>query len=499
MRMPVAWRRRAGALAGVAVCLLPAPAALATPRSRATDPLRAADSGGAGTTELSQSAYSIDEDAGSYPITIVRSTDLSKPEVIYYGVTIKGAQAGHSFQPIANTRAVIPAGERSLSFRVTVDDQGISGPTRYATAYIFGPSLGTLGDPSRATLDLLQHDPLQHRDRQNPLGYARTPTDGDPLQFVRWYVFGESVAPGQLAVRYAGSNPARARALHRLAYSPGSWSYRFWMWNQPAAALARNVELYLADAEHRQPDTTVPLSTYSLIHGNCEDPRSIRRTFRRWIRQLARGIGNFRVVLYLEIDSVLETHCIDAGQLQVRLRDELAYAVHVLARDPHVLVYVDAGAPGVYNSVPRTARYLREADIGEAAGFFVNATHYNWLTDDIHWGQQIAQRLGGAHFIVQSDDDGRGPYVPAGELHRRNGDTCNPPGRGAGPLSWNTGYRYLDGLLWFNDPGNSDGPCGAGDPAVGVFWPAYAVGLIQREVDRVTGPRLHLLRSNTDM
>lgn len=481
--MTPAWHRWAGVVITVGACLGSAPGA------------RAAS---VGSTAFSQPIYAVNENAGSYPITIERTTDLSRPEVVYYGVTIKGAQAGRSFDRIANTRAVIPAGQSSYTFDVRIRDQGINGPTRYATAYLYGPSLGTLGNPSKATLALLQNDPLASRDVQNPLGYPATPNDGDPLQYVRWYVFGDTIAPGKLAARYARSKPAWAQALHTLAFTPGSWSYRFWMWNQPSATLAKNVELYLADAELRQPGTTVPLTTYSLIHGACESPARIERPYQRWITQLARGIGNFRVVLYLEIDSILETHCISGAQLQIRLKDELGYAVQALARDPHVLVYLDAGAPGVYNSVAQTARYLREADVAQAAGFYVNATHYNWLTDDIHWGQQVARRLGGAHFIVQSDDDGRGPYVPSWETHKRNGDTCNPPGRGAGPLSWDTGYRYLDGLLWFNDPGNSDGPCNAGDPGVGVFWPAYAVGLVERQVSRVTGPHLPLLRSSTD-
>ncbi len=383
-------------------------------------------------------------------------------------MNLKGAQAGHNFHPIAGTRAVIPAGTRSYTFYVTVNDQGINGPTRYATAYVAAPSTGTLGTPSKATIDLRQNDPLQNRDAENPLGYLPAPSDGDPLQHVRWYVFGDSVAPGRFADQYGSSNPAWARALHTLAYSPGSWSHRFWMWNQPAAVLAKNVELYLANAEIKEPGTTVPLTTYSLVHGACENPASIEKPYQHWITQLGRGIGNFRVVLYLEIDSVLETNCIDKAQLKIRLRDELAYAVRVLAQDPHVLVYIDGGAPGVYNSVAQTASYLREADIAQAAGFFVNATHYNWLTDDIHWGQQVAQRLGGAHFIVQSDDDGRGPYAPSWEKHRRNGYTCNPPGRGAGPLSWNTGYKYVDGLLWFNDPAGQlgPGPCNSGDPPI---------------------------------
>ncbi len=493
--MPFAWRRCAVALIVVLGSLLSASSAPAVVHGGGK---RVAHAAGAGTTFLSQSTYTANENVGRLPITIERTTSLSQPEVLYYGVNLHGAQAGQNFDPIKGTRAVIPAGQRSYTFYVTVNDQGINGPTRHATAYIAAPNRGTLGNPSKAMIDLLQNDPLQNRDAENPLGYAQAPTDGDPLQHVRWYVFGDTVAPGQAADQYANSNPAWAQALHRLAYSPGSWSYRFWMWNQPTRTLAKNVELYLADAEMKEPGTTVPLSTYSLVHGTCENPASIEKPYQQWITQLARGIGNFRVVLYLEIDSVLETHCIDQAQLQIRLKDELAYAVQALAQDPHVLVYVDAGAPGVYNSVAQTARYLQEADITQAAGFFVNATHYNWLTDDIHWGQQVAERLGGAHFIVQSDDDGRGPYVPSWETHKRNGDTCNPPGRGVGPLTWDTGYKYVDGLLWFNDPGNSDGPCDQGDPPIGDFWPSYAVGLIDHGVNRVTGPSYNLLRSSAD-
>ena len=54
--------------------------------------------------------------------------------------------------------------------------------------------------------------------------------------------------------------------------------------------------------------------------------------------------------------------------------------------------------------------------------------------------------------------------MPSDRKDNGNEDLCNPAGRGTGPLSWDTGYKYVDGLLWFNNPGNSDGPCGAGDP-----------------------------------
>jgi endoglucanase len=89
--------------------------------------------------------------------------------------------------------------------------------------------------------------------------------------------------------------------------------------------------------------------------------------------------------------------------------------------------------------------------------------------------------------------------VPQDRKDNGNEDLCNPPGRGTGPLTWATGYAYVDGFLWFNNPGNSDGSCGAGDPAVGVFWPAYAVDLVQHGTSKVTGPHFSLQKSSTDL
>ena len=106
---------------------------------------------------------------------------------------------------------------------------------------------------------------------ENPLGYPQVPTDGDPLQFVNGTCSARS-RPGRYAHVTRARNPAWAQALTRSPTTPGSGSYRFWMWNQPASTLASTVEKYLADAEAAQPNTTVALSTYSLVHGACERP-----------------------------------------------------------------------------------------------------------------------------------------------------------------------------------------------------------------------------------
>ncbi len=478
------------------ICLAAPPAvSAATPNRSPRRDSRARS--GSGSVFFSSPVYRANENAGQFAVTVERTGDLNKPETFYYGVTNLGSEAGNNFDKVPNTRAQFASGQSTFTFEVTINDQGINGPMRTARAYLFGASQQPLGSPSQATIDLLQNDPLAARDPANPLGYPQAPTDGDPLQYVQWYVFGPQSPAGVAMTKLGASDAAWSSALHKIAYTPGSGTYRFWMWNHPTSTLAATVERYLADAEQAQPNTTVPLSTYSLVHGSCENPNAIRRRFESWITQLADGIGNFRVVLYLEEDSLMETHCLTHSQIKTRLQ-ELAFAVRALSRDPHALVYMDAGAPDGWSSPRRMASYLRQADIAQAQGFFVNATHYDWTTSDIHYGQEIARLTGGKHFIVQTDDNGRGPLVPKDRALNGNEDLCNPPGRGMGPLSWNTGYEYVDGLLWFNNPGNSDGTCGAGDPPIAQFWPAYAVGLVQRATNQVTGPHFDLLKSATN-
>ncbi len=478
-------------------CLAIAPQALGASHKAATKHTPVAHAAGGGTISLSSAVYNVSERAGQYAVTITR-TDSSGPATVCYGVTNIGSTAGNNFDKVGNSMATFAPGASATTFDLTVHDQGINGPARMARAYIFqcGPHGEPIGAIRQATVRLLQNDPLAAPDPNNPLGYAQAPTDGDPLQNVRWYVYGAQSPARAAAARYA-RKPSWVRALHRIAYSPGSGTYRFWMWNQPAATLAATVEKYLADAEVAQPNTTVALSTYSLVHGACENPDAIKTRYEHWIDQLAKGIGNFRVVLYLEEDALIETHCLTHQQLQTRVQ-ELAYAVKTLSKDPHLLIYLDAGAPDAWNGPETTARLLREADVAGAAGFFVNATHNDWLTTDIHYGQEIARLDGGKHFIVQTDDNGRGPLVPKDRRAEGNEDLCNPPGRGTGPLSWNTGYKYVDGFLWFNNPGNSDGPCDEGAPPVGVFWPSYAVSLVQHGTTQVTGPHFNLLKSSTD-
>jgi endoglucanase len=301
---------------------------------------------------------------------------------------------------------------------------------------------------------------------------------------------------GEAARHYTRSKPLWHKDLEYLANQPGV--HRFYYWNTPAWP-AHTVARYLESVENRQPDTVIQLSTYSLVHGsNCaagtSSPAFIKR-YERWVKGLARGIGNFHVAMFFELDGIITTHCMDhsPGKLRARLT-EIRKGIQTLEALPHTAVYVDAGAADAL-AAPRTAHLLRRAGVKQAQGFFLNSTHFDWTTKEIAYGQKISRMLGGVHFVVNTGENGQGPLVPKVRFRHGNEELCNPPGRGLGPMSTETGYKDVDGFIWFTNPGGSAGDhdgCGTGAPPTGVFWPARAVSLVQHADFHITGPKEHL-------
>jgi endoglucanase len=352
--------------------------------------------------------------------------------------------------------------------------------------YLFGSFPQSLGDRHQARITIVRDDPLDPRNDANPLGLPATP-NGNVLFNAPFYVAGRDSSAGQAAAHAGGALRAR---LQVLANAPGS--RRFWFWNEPDP---RNlVSGYLQYTQRQQPGSVVQLSTYSVVHGRCGStvsPAFVRR-YRHWIDMLADAIGNYKVVMYFEVDSLITAGCLTPQQRHVRLVDEIGWAVDRLERQPHTVVYLDGGAA---DATPwqTMASWLSQAGVKRAQGFFLNATHFDWTSREIYYGQRISQRLGGVHFVVDTHGGGRGPLVPSDPVHQGNEVLCNPPGRGLGPLSTNTGYMWVDAFSWFDGPGNSGGRCRPGAPATATFWPAYAAMLVANRVSSVTGPRLPLI------
>ena len=110
------------------------------------------------------------------------------------------------------------------------------------------------------------------------------------------------------------------------------------------------------------------------------------------------------------------------------------------------------------------------ADVADARGFALNATHFDWTSNEVAYGHRLSRLVGGKHFIVNTAMNGRGPRVTPTGFHV----WCNPSGRALGPLpTVRTGDRLVDAFFWLIEPGLSSGTC-RGGPHVGTFWQAWA-------------------------
>jgi endoglucanase len=194
-------------------------------------------------------------------------------------------------------------------------------------------------------------------------------------------------------------------------------------------------------------------------------------TYKAWIRTFAAAIGTRRAIVILEPDALASLDCLAPADRATRFA-LIADAVDVLSKQANVVTYVDIGHSKWLPSDQAAGR-LAKAGVANARGFSLNVSNYNWSADENTYGRDVAARLGSKGFVVDTSRNGRGP-APGNEW-------CNPAGRGLGAPPSIAPDGGPDANLWIKRPGESDGTCNGG-PAAGVFWPEYALGLVQRAV-----------------
>jgi len=298
---------------------------------------------------------------------------------------------------------------------------------------------------------------------------APAPVETDPLQGDTFFV-DHDTQTAQAAAQYP--------ALSVIASQPGV--ERFGTFSGANVGLVASN--YLERAATQEPGTVPMLSTYRIVDGHCghwADPPAAQLSYHNFIESLSQGIGDFRAVMFLEMDSLITTGCLSPHGVTVRM-DELNDAINILTtNNPGVVIYLDAGAADAVPARPM-ARLLERAGIAKVQGFFLNSTHFDWTTHEIGYGEQISALTGGKHFVVSTSVNGRGPLVPKRRVRSGNEVLCNPPNRGLGPKpTANTGYPNVDAFAWIGNPGYSGGQCRPGAPPTGQFWLPMALQLVQ--------------------
>ena len=430
---------------------------------------------------LESTSLTVNEDAGVAWITVERS-DTSEDAQIRYITLGDGVPCGKTectavdpddFHSVKG-ELDFPVGVASEAFSMPIVDYGVQNISKTIQVSLFGPSPIGMASPHKAVLTILDNDPVTPRDPQNPLDLAASPTTNNPLTGATFFVDPES------EVAHAAR---RSPALKTISSEPGTARFgSFSFGHNGVPNIATAVSRYLTRAEVEEPGTVPLLATYKVVHGLCghaSDTPTDVASYKGFIDGLAQGIGSYHAVLFLEMDSIITMGCLSRNGQAVR-EQELQYAINTLTSAcPHLVIYLDAGAADAL-SARHAARYLRRSGVAKIQGFFLNATHFDWTSHEIRYGEQISRLTGGKHFVVNTGDNGRGPLRPPDRVHSGNEVLCNPAGRGLGPRpTADTGFPNVDMFAWTTNPGESGGPCVPGAPKTGVFWPAYALMLVR--------------------
>lgn len=431
---------------------------------------------------LDSPALYVHENAGQAVITISRSNTSVDAQIRY--ITLgQGVQCGSSqctaVDPydFSSVKGMLdfPVGVASETFTVPIVDHGTSSVPKTIEVSLFGPS--PIGDasPDKAVLTILNDDPVAPRDPANPLALPVAPTNGDPLSGASFFV-----DPQSEPAHAAKADPT----LNVIAREPGTARFgRFSFGKNGVPDIQTAVSRYLTRASVQSPGTVPLLATYRILNGLCSghrlsDSPAEAADYHNFIEGFAQGIGSYRAVLFLEMDSIITMPCLSGHGKAVR-EHELSDALNTLnANCPHLVIYLDAGAADALHARD-AARYLRASGVANIQGFFLNSTHFDWTSHEIRYGRQISRMLGGKHFVVNTGENGIGPQRPRDIVHQGMEVLCNPRA-GLGPLpTASTGYRNVDMFAWTSNPGESGGQCVAGAPPTGQYWPTYAKSLVQ--------------------
>jgi endoglucanase len=304
----------------------------------------------------------------------------------------------------------------------------------------------------------------------------------NPLEGLELFVDRESPSWLQWQAFTRAGKTREADLIWKIAREPKNiWLGRF---TKPRFAFKVRTIIDRAKAEGAVPLFTVlraqsvGCATNYQGGGPAEDART-----RAWYDDLARVIGDDRVVIAFEPDSLGTIDCHARSRRDDRIR-LLRYGVTALSRLPNATVYLEGGASD-WEPAHRVARKLRAVGIAKVRGFMLNATHYDWTRASIQYGLDVSRRTGGKHFVINTAENGRGP------VHVRRGGRritvwCNPGLRGLGPPpTTDTSHRKVDAYLWINRPGYAQSCQGR---PIGWFLPR-ALSYARHATDWESPPR----------
>ena len=313
------------------------------------------------------------------------------------------------------------------------------------------------------------------------------PAAPNPLVGANWFV-DRDWAPAWREYRHLQHthHPGEAGLIMKIARNPQFKWFGDWAGH---TSPERTMRSYFERMDREQPGA-VPQLVSMRHEGRACNPHYTGggqrgdAAYRSWIRGFARAVGQRRVVIAFEPDSLGTVDCLAKSRRKARLR-MLRYGVDVLSKLPNATVYLEAGASD-WEQPTVVARKLRAIGIAKVRGFMVNATHQDTTRHNIQHCRDVSRLVGGKHCIINTSHNGNGPLHyrqwinRSKHLWRTINVWCNPPTEalGAQPTT-NTADPVVDAYLWIERPGFSNGSCNGG-PKTGAWWTKRALLMAKR-------------------
>jgi endoglucanase len=306
---------------------------------------------------------------------------------------------------------------------------------------------------------------------------AVDPATPNPLVGTKWFADRMESAYTQWARWKRAGQGGKADTIWRLAREP-----RFrWFGRFTSPRMQKKVRGFLDRVQCDQPGA-VPMMVVMRHQGRscgggylAGGVKEDRRTM-KWYDQFAEAVGDARVVIAFEPDSLGTLDCLAPHRRDDRIR-MLRHGVEALSALPNATVYLEAGASD-WEAASRTAKQLRRIGIAKVRGFMLNVTHHDWTRYNVQHGLEISRLTGGKHFIVNTSYNGRGPVhyrkwiSRSRHIWRRINVWCHPGLRGLGPApTTDTSRSVVDAYMYINRPGYSAGACNGGPLPIGTWWP----------------------------
>jgi endoglucanase len=340
------------------------------------------------TVQLTAATYNVSENAGQAVIVVTRTGALLDDEYVRYGSHRLGAVQDIDYENVGGVLHFLPL-QAVATYTIPITRYNFNGPPVNFSMYLYGSWPDKMATPHSAVVTIQHDTPLERRDPANPLELNPAPANGNPLSGASWFVDPVNDPAGLAAAQYRRSNPDWARKLSVIANQRSRCA--------SACSPARTSQSASSPICSR-PTCSTPTPSRCCrpteSGGTVQGRRRTRHT--RADRQL-RGLRSTAVLRHRQLPSGavpgdgLDHHGrVPEAERQSGAAGPAAQCDLHLQRNPHLVVYLDAGAADAH-PWQWTAKMLNLAGVHMIQGFFLNSTHFDWTTKEIAYGQKIAR------------------------------------------------------------------------------------------------------------